>query len=59
MINMQLRFLKGSKHIGYIKKIHSRVFYKIRKKCFELKVKAVEENGVIKRVFVSVYSCMR
>jgi hypothetical protein len=54
-----VKIFKGNQHIGYIKKIHSKVFHKVHKKCFVLKVKAVEENGIIKQVFVSVYSCVR
>lgn len=44
----------GELFIGYIKKIHSRVFYKLGDGKFKLVVKAVEQNGVIKRIFVKV-----
>ncbi len=44
----------GDQHIGYIKKIHSNVFYKQKNKPLILKVKAVEQNGVMKRIFVKV-----
>lgn len=51
-----VKIFKGSQLVGYIKKIHSKVFYKVHKRQFGLKVKAVEQNGTIKRVFVGVYS---
>ena len=44
----------NEKPIGYIKKIHSRVFYKAKSKKLRMIVKAVEQNGVIKRIFVKV-----
>lgn len=49
-----VKVFKGSQHVGYVKKVHNRVFYKIHRNHFTLKVKAVEQNGIVKRVFVSV-----
>lgn len=49
-----VKVFKGDQEIGYIKKIHSRVFYKQKEKVLPLLVKAVEQNGVIKRIFVRV-----
>lgn len=49
-----VKVFKGDKEIGYIKKIHSRVFYKQKGSLLKLIVKAVEQNGVIKRIFVKV-----
>ena len=51
-----VKLFKDDKEIGYVKKIHSRVFYKNKKRPLQLIVKAVEQNGVIKRVFVKVSS---
>lgn len=51
-----VKVFKGDKEIGYIKKIHSRVFYKQKGTLLKLVVKAVEQNGVIKRIFVKVCS---
>lgn len=47
---------KGNLEVGYIKKIHNRVFHRITKTHNPLKitVKAVDENGIIKQVFVTV-----
>lgn len=47
-----IKVLKGDKEIGYIKKIHVKVFHK--KNGEKLKVKAIDKNGLIKRVFVKV-----
>lgn len=44
---------KGTLEVGYIKQIHNRVFHKT-KKPFKITVKAVDENGVTKQVFVKV-----
>ncbi len=49
-----VKVFKGDTHIGYIKKIHSRVFHKKGIGTFKLTVKAVEQNGIITRVFVKV-----
>jgi hypothetical protein len=49
-----VKVFKGDTEIGYIKKIHSRVFYKQKGNLLKLVVKAVEQNGVIKRIFVKV-----
>lgn len=49
-----VKVFKGVTPVGYIKKIHSRVFHKQGNGSFKLTVKAVEQNGIIKRVFVKV-----
>jgi hypothetical protein len=54
--NKAVKVFKGNTEVGYIKKIHSRVFYKEKSGLLKLVVKAVEQNGVIKRIFVKV-SC--
>lgn len=41
--------------VGYIKKIHSKVFYKSGGENIRIKVKALDQNGTIKRIFVRVY----
>jgi hypothetical protein len=40
--------------VGYIKKIHSRVFHKVKEGELQLTVKALDTNGFIKRIFVKV-----
>ena len=49
-----VRVIKAGKEIGYIKKIHSHLFYKPGADQLKLTVKAVDQNGVIKRVFLKV-----
>jgi hypothetical protein len=49
-----VKVYKDGKDLGYIKKIHSRVFHKQKVNSLKLVVKAVEQNGVIKRIFVKV-----
>lgn len=49
---LAIKVLKGKQEIGYIKKIHARVFHKKHGEKLKLKVKAIDKNGVIKRIFV-------
>ena len=49
-----VKVFKGDIVIGYIKKMHSRVFYKKMNNLLKISVKAVDQNGIIKRVFVKV-----
>lgn len=45
---------KGTKKIGYIKKYHNHVFTQPNAEHLHLTVKALDQNGVIKRIFVLV-----
>jgi hypothetical protein len=54
--NKAVKVFKDEMVVGYIKKIHSRVFHKQKGKFLKLEVKDVEQNGVIKRVFVKVFA---
>lgn len=49
-----VKVFKGDLEVGFIKKIHSRVFYKEGADKLVLTVKAVEQNGVIRRIFLKV-----
>lgn len=49
-----VKVLKGDLELGYIKKIHCRVFHQPGADRIKLKVKALEQNGVIKKVFIEV-----
>ncbi len=49
-----VKVFKGDTEIGYIKKVHCKVFHKAAPDKLQLTVKAVEKNGIIKRVFVKV-----
>jgi len=45
---------KGPNLLGYIKKIHNRVFYKNGSENLKITITATEKNGVLKRLFVKV-----
>ena len=49
-----IKVFKEGREVGYIKKIHSKVFYQEGAEKLKLTVKAIDQNGVIKRVFVKV-----
>ncbi len=49
-----VKVLRGDKELGYIKKIHCRVFHKPGADKLKLSVKAMDKNGLIKRIFVKV-----
>lgn len=45
---------KGNRKLGYIKKIHCRIFHKPGVEKLKLEIKALEKNGIVKRIFVKV-----
>lgn len=49
-----VKVLKGDLKIGYIKKIHCKVFHKPGAQNLKLSVKALDKNGKIKKVFIKV-----
>lgn len=49
-----IKVLKGNLHIGYIKKVHCRVFHKPYGDKLKLTVKTIDKNGKINRLFVKV-----
>lgn len=51
-----VKVFKGDLLIGYIKKIHCRVFHKYKGKLC-VRVKAIDKNGILKRIFIRVSSC--
>lgn len=51
-----VKVLKDGIEVGYVKKIHSKVFYKHGADNLKLLVKSVEQNGIVKRVFVKAFS---
>ncbi len=48
-------FTKKGDPLGWIKKVHSKIFYKINSNQLKIKVKAIDKNGVLKRIFVEIY----
>jgi hypothetical protein len=51
-----VKVFKDNLQIGYIKKVHSRIFYHKEATKLKLEVKALEQNGTIKRIFVKVFA---
>jgi len=49
-----VKVFKDDLEVGYIKKIHCRVFHKLDPEKLNLSVKAIDKNGIIKRIFVKV-----
>jgi hypothetical protein len=49
-----IQVLKGNTVIGYVKKIHSRVFYENLKGKLKVVVKSIDQNGVLNRVFIRI-----
>ena len=50
-----VKVYKSDELIGYIKKVHCKIFSQPDAKQLHLSVKAVEKNGTIKRAFLKVY----
>lgn len=49
-----VKIFKGDLHVGYIKIIHSNIFFKTKGRKLNLTVREVEQNGLIKNIFVLV-----
>lgn len=49
-----VKIFLADKEIGYIKKIHCKVFHKPGAEKLKLTVKEVDKNGIIKRLFIKV-----
>jgi len=50
-----VKVLKDNLTIGYIKKIHCKVFHKPGADKLKLSVKELDRNGTVKKIFVKVY----
>lgn len=51
--NKAVSLYKNDLLIGYVKLIHSRVFYKAKRK-IKIKIHHIEKNGILKRVFIEI-----
>ena len=51
---LAVKVFKGNVNLGYIKKYHTRVFHESGEHKLNLSVKALDQNGTIKRVFLKV-----
>ena len=50
-----VKVFKNDIHVGYIKNIHNNIFLKLALNSFLLTVKDIEQNGIIKNIFVLVH----
>jgi hypothetical protein len=48
-------YTKDGTPIGWIKKVHSKIFHKQGANALKVKVKAIDKNGILKRVFVEIF----
>ncbi|HBF87350.1 MAG TPA: hypothetical protein DDX39_01820 [Bacteroidales bacterium] len=58
-LDKAVKVYKSELHVGYIKNIHNNIFVKLNRKLnrkLKLVVKEVEQNGIIKNIFVQVTS---
>lgn len=49
-----IQVYKSNTLIGYVKKVHNRVFYKASKGKLRIVVKSVDQNGTINRIFIRI-----
>lgn len=49
-----VKIFKDSKELGYVKMVHSRVFYKKHNGTLSIRVKSVDENISVNRVFIEI-----
>ena len=49
-----VKVFKGTKYLGYVKMIHSKVFHKKNRHEIQIRVKSVDQNGSINRVFIEI-----
>lgn len=49
-----IKVFKSDQELGYIKKIHSKVFYSKQGERLKIKVKAIDKNGTIRKIFVGI-----
>jgi hypothetical protein len=49
-----VKIFKGTKELGYVKMIHSRVFHKRSKSRLKVRVKSVDQNGSVNRIFIEI-----
>lgn len=52
--NFAVKLFKDGLHLGYIKKYHNKVFHDAGASQLNITVKAIDQNGVLKRVFIKV-----
>lgn len=51
-----IMIFKGSKKMGYVKRVHNDVFHQKRAENLKIRVKSLERNGVINRALIVIYN---
>jgi hypothetical protein len=51
---LAVKLFKQDQHVGYVKRYHGNVFHQPGAEKLRVTVKALEQNGVIKRAFIAV-----
>ncbi len=51
---LAVKVFKGDVEIGWIKKYHSKVFFDAPVGALKITVKAIDQNGILKRVFIKI-----
>lgn len=51
---MAVAIYRGNIKLGYVKMVHSRVFHKKSKSQFVIRIKSIDQNGLINRVFIEI-----
>ncbi len=49
-----VKVFKTDLDLGYLKKVHSRIFYKKNTDILKITVKGLDQNGIINRIFVKI-----
>ena len=49
-----VKLYKGDIELGYVKTIHSKIFYTSKRKKFDIIVKSIEQNGHSSRAFIAI-----
>lgn len=49
-----VKIFKDKRELGYVKMIHSKVFHKSNQR-FKIKIKSIDQNGTINRVFIEIW----
>lgn len=49
-----VKVFKGNQYLGYIKKVHNRIFHSLESNKLNLSAKAIDKNGIIKKLFIKV-----
>lgn len=51
-----VQLFKDGLDVGYVKKVHSKVFHDSKRKNFKIRVKSLERNGHINRAFIAIFT---